>query len=98
MNHTERIERGMYERIEAVIDGEEVTIWNWVNVLQPAHVRGHNPTVEKFDARIGAGDMQEPPEYVTERVAEELWHEFGVEAENHGFEVVDPTSDEVQLV
>lgn len=90
LNHRERIEVG--------VDGEEIVVWNWVSVVQPAHVRGHNPVVEKFDATIGAGDMDEPPEAVTEEVAEELYDEFSIDVEDHDIEVIDVHSDEVSVL
>jgi hypothetical protein len=88
----------LHERIDVQRDGEEITVYNWVNIKQPAVVRGHNPVVEKFDAEIGAGDSPTTPDYVTPWVAEELWHEFNIEVEDHGIEVVDPESDDVALL
>jgi len=78
-------------------DGEEIEVFNWVNIQQPAVVRGHNPVVEKFDAEIGAGDGAKTPGAVTHWIAEELLHEFGIEVEDHGIEVIDPTAEEVTV-
>jgi hypothetical protein len=86
------------DRFNVIKDGEEVVVYNWVNVEQPAIVRGDNPAVEKFTPDIGAGDSSTPPEYVTQEVAEELWHEFGIEVEDHDIGVVDVESDDVQLL
>jgi len=86
------------DRIVVDRDGEQVEVFNWVNIKQPAVVRGGNPVVEKFEAEIGAGDMSKTPEAVTEWVAEELWHEFGIEVEDYGIEVIDPTDEEVQVL
>jgi len=86
------------DRITVHRDGEEVEVFNWVNIKQPAVVRGGNPVVEKFDAEIGAGDSSRTPEAVTEWVAEELWHEFGIEVADHGIEVIDVESDDVDVL
>lgn len=86
------------DRITAVVDGEEVEIYNWVNIKQPAVIRGGNPSVEKFQAEIGRGDARETPEYITHWVAEELDWAFGVDPSDHGITVVDPTDEDVQLV
>lgn len=86
------------ERITVIRDGEEVERFNWATVIQPARVRGHNPVVEKFDAEIGAGDSRMKPDAVTHWVAEELDFEFGVDPEEHGIEVIDPTDDDLEVV
>lgn len=85
------------ERLTVLREGEEIEVFNWVNIQQPAVVRGHNPVVEKFDAEIGAGDSPMKPDAVTHWIAEELWHEFGIEVEDHGIEVIDPTGEEVTV-
>jgi hypothetical protein len=86
------------DRFEVLRDGEELEVYNWVNIKQPAIVRGDNPAVEKFEAEIGAGDSSMHPDHVTEEVAEELWHEFGIEVEKHDIEAVDVESDDVELL
>jgi len=86
------------DRITVEKDGEEIDVFNWVNIKQPAVIRGGNPTVEKFDAEIGAGDASFTPEAVTTWVAEELWHEFGIEVEKRGIEVIDVESDDVHIL
>jgi len=84
------------DRITIERDGEEIEVFNRVNIRQPAVVHGGNPPVEKFDAEIGAGDSPKTPEAVTEWVANELWHEFGIGVADHGIKVIDPDPDEVQ--
>jgi hypothetical protein len=86
------------DRITVQRDGEEIEVFNWVNVQVPAVVRGGNPVVEKFDPDIGAGDSPIKPDAVTHWVAEELDVEFGIHPEDHGIEVVDVESDEVSVV
>lgn len=78
-------------------DGEEVEVFNWVNIKQPAIIRGHNPAVETFDAEIGAGDSPRTPDAVTTWVAEELEMEYGINPEDHDIEVIDPESEEVEV-
>ncbi len=86
------------ESIDIKRDGEEITVYNWVNVQQRAAVRGHNPEVETFGADIGAGDLPETPEAVTPDVAETLDWEFGIDVSDHGIEVIDPESEEVHVL
>lgn len=86
------------ERITVVCDGKEIDVFNWVNVKQPAIVRGHNPVVERFNAEIGAGDSTHTPEAVTPWLAEELELEFSIDVTEYGIEIIDPTSEEVDVV
>jgi len=86
------------DRITVYKDGEEVEVFNWVNIKQPAVVRGGNRVVEKFTAEIGAGDMRKAPEAVTHWVAEELEDNFGIDPTDNGIEVIDPTSEEVDVL
>ena len=88
----------LQERLTVEKDGGEIEVFNWVNIQQPAVVRGHNPVVETFDAEIGAGDSPMKPDAVTEWVAEELWHELGIEVEDHDIEVIDVESEEVEVL
>lgn len=88
----------LQERLTVVRDGEELEVFNWVNVNQPAIVRGHNPVVDKYDATIGAGDASFEPDAVTTWVAEELEAEFGIDPADHGIEVVDVESEEVDVL
>jgi len=92
------IEPKLTERLTVRIDGEELEVYNWVNLKQPAVVRGHNPAVEKFAAEIGAGDSPMKPDAITEWVAEELWHEFNIVVENHDIEIIDPTDEAVTVL
>jgi hypothetical protein len=95
----ERLERGMFERVTVEdADGEEVDVYNWVNVEQRTIIRGHNPTVEQFGADIGAGDSPEPPEAVTPEVAEELHWEHSIDVVDHDIRVIDPTAEEVDVL
>lgn len=86
------------ERITVQADDEEIDVFNWVNVTQPATVRGHNPAVETYQADIGAGDASFTPEAVTPWVAEELSREFYIDVEEHGIDVIDPTDDGVTVL
>ncbi|WP_225334265.1 hypothetical protein [Halomicrobium urmianum] len=86
------------ERLTVVQDGEETEVFNWVNVNQPAIVRGHNPVVDTYDAQIGAGDSSMHPDAVTHWVAEELRDEFNIDPEDHDIEVIDPTDEEVGVL
>jgi len=86
------------DRIGVYRDGEELEVFNWVNIKQPSVVRGGNPLVRKFDAEIGAGDMARTPEAVTTWVADELRREFHIDPEDHGIEVVDVESDDVDIL
>jgi hypothetical protein len=86
------------DRIKVHRDGEEVEVFNWVNIKQPAVVRGGNAVVEKFDPEIGAGDSSRTPNAVTGWVAEELRREFGIEVADHGIEVIDVESDGVDVL
>jgi len=86
------------DRLTVHHDGEEVEVFNWVNIKQPAVVRGANPVVEKFDAEIGAGDSTRTPDAVTTWVARELEDEFGITVEDKGIKVIDPTDEEVHIL
>lgn len=86
------------ERMTVEKDGEEVEVFNWANVQQRHVVRGHNPIRETFGADIGAGDSSRKPEAVTHWLATELFHELNIEVEDQGIEVIDPTSDEVNVL
>lgn len=86
-----------HDRITVAKDDEEIEVFNWVNISQPAIVRGIGD-IEKFHPDIGAGDSSMKPDAVTTWVAEELWHEFGIEMENYDIEVIDVESDEIQIL
>jgi len=86
------------DRLHVERDGEEVEVFNWVNVKHPAVVRGGNPVVERFDAEIGAGDSTVEPDAVTEWVAAELDREFSIDVSEHGIEIVDVEDDSVSVL
>lgn len=82
---------------------EEITVWNFLNVTTAAQVRGGNPTYETFHAEsqiVKGGGYGGEPDYVTSWVAEELWHEEGIDlpTEEFDIEVVDVESEEVHLL
>lgn len=79
---------------------EEIQVWNYLNVTLAHHVRGGNPTHETFpgSSRIETGGGGPEPDYVTEWVADELWHEHGIDldtGDHFDIEVVDVEADEV---
>lgn len=78
---------------------EKLEVWNFLNVTLAHQVRGGNPTHETFygSSRIEQGGGGPQPDFVTEWVAEELWHEHGIDLPTDDFdiEVVDIESDEV---
>jgi len=92
------------ERIEVAKDGEEITVWNFLNVSPAYQFRGSNPTMETFHSKteITSGGGFRDVEYITSWVAEELWHELSLSEqtlnETHGIEVVDIESDEVTVL
>jgi hypothetical protein len=87
------------DRLTVNHDGEEKEVYNWVNIKQPAIVRGSNPVVERFNAEIGAGDSPMTPEAVTAWVAEELLFEFNIDLDTHDeIEVIDIESEEVVVL
>lgn len=96
----DRVESGAYEQVEVRADGERVTVWNWVNINLPAHVRGHNPITETFEDQmdINAGSTTQTPEAVSDLVAQNLEDEYRVDVEEHGIDVIDPTAEEVDLI
>ncbi|OLZ39110.1 hypothetical protein A6E15_19290 [Natrinema saccharevitans] len=88
----------LQERLTVERDGEELEVFNWVNITQHSTVRGHNPLVQTDAVEIGAGDASFSPDAVTAWVADELRDEFQVDPEDHGIEVVDVESDEVNVL
>lgn len=93
------------ETIDVGIDGEQIEVWNALNVTMAYQVRGGNPSAEKFPSEhviemLGGGTE---PEYVTTWVAEALWHEVGIDlglfnsdgSEEFDIEVVDIESEDV---
>ncbi len=80
---------------------EDIEVWNFLNVNPAYQFRGGNPTMETFheETDIYAGGTRgKPVEYISEWVADELWHELGLDnlEEMHGIEVIDLESDTVQ--
>lgn len=88
----------LHDRLTVLRDGEEIEVFNWVNINQPAIVRASNPVVETFDADIGAGDSPRKPDAVSKWLADELRDEFNIDPEDHDIEVVDVESEEVDVV
>lgn len=78
---------------------EEFEVFNHVNVKTRHYVNSVNGH-ETFEPRIGAGDMEQPPDFVTERIAEYLWTEWGIEVSEleAGIQVIDVESDEFHVV
>ena len=87
------------DRLTVEHDGEEIEVFNHVSVAQYHYVNSVNG-YETFEPDISKGDMGggPSPEYVTERVAELLYHEFGIEVEQHGIEAIDLDADEVTVL
>ena len=81
-------------------DGEEREVFGWATVERASRVRGGtNPVVEHSEPTISAGDaVGMDPEAVTHWLAEEIQHEFGVNVRDHGIDVIDPTSEEVDVL
>ena len=87
------------ERIEVYHNGEEITVWNALNVDMPYQIRGSKLSKEAYPDLatieiIGGGPQ---PDYVTEWIAEELWHVFGIDdLDVFGIEVIDVEADDVE--
>jgi hypothetical protein len=81
------------DRIEAKIDGEEITIWNRVTVEQ-THALGHGLHEEHHSILAGDGSTGQAPEYITPEMNERL---RDVDVYPAPMEVVDPTRDDVNL-
>ncbi|MWG36512.1 hypothetical protein [Halomarina oriensis] len=95
-NFAQRLNRR--EEIDVRVDGKELLVYNWVNVIQPTEVRGHNPVVATAGADIYAGDSTMKPDAVTHWVAKELDDELRIDPADHGIEVIDVTDDEVTVL
>lgn len=87
----------LQDRITVRKDGEEIYVYNLVNIEQPAEVRGESE-VRRHKAGIGAGDSFVPPEYVTEWVAQTLYDEFGIKVEDRDITAVDIESEDVTVL
>jgi hypothetical protein len=81
-------------------DGDECEVFGWATVERASRVRGGtNPAVEHFEPTISAGDaIGLDPDAVTHWLAEEIEHEFGVDVRDQGIDVIDPTSEEVDVL
>ena len=80
-------------------DGEEREVFGWATVQRASTVRGSNPVVDHGELTISAGDaIGMDPDAVTHWLAEEIDHEFGVDVRDHGIDVIDPTSEEVDVL
>jgi hypothetical protein len=87
------------DRINVIRDGEEVEVFNHVCVSRHFYVNSVNGH-EEFEADIAKGDMGDgpAPEYVTERVARLISDEFRVDVADHGIDVVDIDSEDVEVL
>lgn len=84
-------------RIPAEYEGEEIVIHNTLSFAIPRQFKPG--IVETFEPQQVMSVEGESVEYVTERLAMQLWKEEMIDVEEKfGFEVVDPESDEVELI
>jgi len=87
-----------HDRIRVRRDGEELEVYNCVNIKTIAVVRGGNPTVERFhgETEVAGGESgKQTPDAVTHWVANELRREFNYDPVKYGIEVINPTSEDV---
>lgn len=78
-------------------DYETLEVFDHVTVTQQHYINSVNG-YETFTGKIAGGDdpSLDEPEAVTERVANLLWHEFGIDGlPSMGIRVVDIESDDV---
>jgi hypothetical protein len=78
-------------------DYETIEVFDHVTVTQQHYINSVNG-YETFTGKIAGGDdpSLDEPEAVTERVANLLWHEFGIDGlPSMGIRVVDIESDDV---
>jgi hypothetical protein len=80
------------------VDGEELEVYGWLNIERRTTYRGSNPVVAPGEPEIGAGDSRMKPEAVTHWVAEEVEADSGIDVEDHGIRVIDPTDEEVDVL
>lgn len=87
------------ERATVMRDGEEIEVFDHVSVSQHHYVNSVNG-YETFEPDIAMGDMGRgpEPEAVTKRVADLLWHEFSIEVEKEGIEVVDMSDSDIKVL
>lgn len=76
---------------------KEIRVYNHVNVETRHYVHSVNGH-ETFTPNIGAGNRTSAPGYVTERIAEYLWLEWGIDLDKpewDDIDVIDPDDPEV---
>jgi len=81
-------------RIDGVKD--RLRVYDWGNVQ--IHEQLREDSVERTQIFINAGDATFPPDAITQRFAEQLADEYGVDMSNHDIKVVDIDSDEVSVL
>ena len=77
---------------------ERIEIWNFVNVSMAHQARGSGRSETYLEeSRIEIGGGGKKPDYVTEWLAEQLWHEYGIDLPHEAFDidVIDIESDEI---
>lgn len=87
------------DRITVEKDGERIDVFNHASISQHHYVNSVNG-YETFEPSIAKGDMGDgpKPEAVTPRLATLLYDEFRVEVEQQGIDVIDPESEEVDVL
>lgn len=97
MTETNRIPQGpdkfLVDRIGAIYEGEEITIWNRLKVQQTHDVHA-GEIVEHHKVFAGDGTSAQEPEYITPAMDEQL-RELDIYP---NAEVVDPRDDEVEIL
>lgn len=76
------------ERYRVERDGEQIEVFNHASVKQFHYVNAFGGD-ESFEPVVTAGDAEYKPDYVTERLANYLWHAFGIEVEKLDIGVVE---------
>ena len=80
-------------------NGEEVEVFNHASVVQRHYVNSVNG-YESFEPIVSEGDTGRgrTPEAVTKRLSDLLYDEFGIDVEDIGVRVIDPGSEEVDVL
>jgi len=86
------------DRLTVHVDGEELEVYGWLNIERRTTYRGSNPVVAPGEPKIGAGDSRMKPDAVTHWVAEEVEDDAGIDLEDYGIRVIDPTAEEVNVL
>lgn len=97
----DRVERGLFDRVEVRHDGEEVTVFGWATVEVHEQTRFQAGSQETFrgTVRIEAGDGGiGVPEAVAPFLADAILDTYSIDVEDHGIDVIDPASEEVDLL